>query len=194
MASSSSPPPPTRAQSKYFPIKPTPMLPKGTFAGKVAMITGGGTGMSHISPRLFLKASPHKGLGKGMALMLSSLGASVAIIGRWEVIRSVSVFGLWNLDFCSRRSNVLQQTADELFKSTGNKVLPLSCDVRDPEAVRATVDTIEAQIGLPTVIINNVAGNFDRKSFIKCLEDYYRHCAERLGQRHSGNGKAPYQG
>lgn len=57
----------TKAQAKYFPVKKTPMLPKGTFAGKTALITGGGTG-----------------LGKGMALMLSTLGASVAILGRYD--------------------------------------------------------------------------------------------------------------
>lgn len=55
---------------------------------------------------------------------------------------------------------MLEQTAGELNKATGNKVLPVSCDVRDPDAVRATVDTIEAQLGLPTVIVNNAAGNF----------------------------------
>lgn len=58
---------PSRPQSKFFPALKTPMLPKGSFVGKVAMITGGGTG-----------------LGKGMALMLSSLGASVAILGRYK--------------------------------------------------------------------------------------------------------------
>ena len=41
------------------------MLPKGTFDGKVAFITGGGTG-----------------LGRGMATNLSTLGATVAITGR----------------------------------------------------------------------------------------------------------------
>ena len=41
------------------------MLGKGTFEGKVAFVTGGGTG-----------------LGKGMATMLSELGASVAIASR----------------------------------------------------------------------------------------------------------------
>lgn len=55
----------TNPQAKYFPIKKTPMLPKGTFSGKTALITGGGTG-----------------LGKGMASMLGTLGASVAILGR----------------------------------------------------------------------------------------------------------------
>jgi len=41
------------------------MLPPGTFAGKVAFITGGGTG-----------------LGKGIAQVLSSLGARVIIASR----------------------------------------------------------------------------------------------------------------
>ena len=48
-----------------FPALKTPMLPKGTFDGQVAFITGGGTG-----------------LGRGMATNLSTLGATVAITGR----------------------------------------------------------------------------------------------------------------
>jgi 2,4-dienoyl-CoA reductase len=52
-------------QAAHYPIKKTPMLPPGTFDGKVAFITGGGTG-----------------LGKGMATTLSHLGATVAITGR----------------------------------------------------------------------------------------------------------------
>ncbi len=55
----------TKPQAKYFPVKKNPMLPAGTFTGRTALITGGGTG-----------------LGKAMALMLGTLGASVAILGR----------------------------------------------------------------------------------------------------------------
>lgn len=52
-------------QAHYFPSVKSAMLPKDTFKGKTAFITGGGTG-----------------LGKGMAAMLSSLGANVVIAAR----------------------------------------------------------------------------------------------------------------
>lgn len=56
-------------QAKHFPVVKTPMLPKDTFKGKTAFITGGGTG-----------------LGKGMATMLSALGANVVIAARCAFI------------------------------------------------------------------------------------------------------------
>lgn len=61
------------------------MLPPGTFKGKVALVTGGGTG-----------------LGKGMAQTLSQLGATVCI--------------------SSRKADVINATAEELTKATGNQV------------------------------------------------------------------------
>ncbi|CAL8089021.1 unnamed protein product [Orchesella dallaii] len=113
----------TKPQARYFPVMKQPMLPKGTFSGKTALITGGGTG-----------------LGKGMALMLGSLGASVAILGR--------------------RQHVLENAAKELESQTGSKILPCSADIRDPEAVKMAIDKVESELGLPTIIVNNAAGNF----------------------------------
>lgn len=106
-----------------FPAVTTPMLPPNTFKGKVALVTGGGTG-----------------LGKGMATMLSRLGATVAI--------------------AARRLPVLEATASEITKETGHKVLPLQMDVRDPDAVKKAVDSLVAECGLPSIVINNAAGNF----------------------------------
>ena len=40
------------------------------------------------------------------------------------------------------------------------KVLAVQGDVRDPEGVKSALDTVEAELGLPNVIINNAAGNF----------------------------------
>ena len=55
--------------AKFFKAVKTPMLPPNTFKGKVAYITGGGTG-----------------LGKNMAQTLSSLGAKVFITSRREEV------------------------------------------------------------------------------------------------------------
>lgn len=51
--------------AKYFPPAKSCMLPPETFSGKVAFITGGGTG-----------------LGRGIARLLSALGARVIIASR----------------------------------------------------------------------------------------------------------------
>ncbi|XP_042878980.1 2,4-dienoyl-CoA reductase [(3E)-enoyl-CoA-producing], mitochondrial-like isoform X2 [Penaeus japonicus] len=110
-------------QAKHFPVVKTPMLPKDTFKGKTAFITGGGTG-----------------LGKGMATMLSSLGANVVI--------------------AARRLPLLEATAGEITNQTGNPVLPVQMDVRNPDAVKAAFDACEAKFGLPSIVINNAAGNF----------------------------------
>ncbi|XP_062847362.1 2,4-dienoyl-CoA reductase, mitochondrial isoform X2 [Trichomycterus rosablanca] len=80
------------------------------------------------------------GLGKGMTTALSALGAKCAI--------------------ASRKLDVLKQTAEEISKQTGNEVYALQCDVRDPASVKAAVDQLVSDVGLPDVVINNAAGNF----------------------------------
>ncbi|KAK2192815.1 hypothetical protein NP493_22g04012 [Ridgeia piscesae] len=52
-------------QADYFPPVKTPMLPADTFKGKVALVTGGGTGV-----------------GRSITMMLSQLGAEVTILSR----------------------------------------------------------------------------------------------------------------
>lgn len=80
------------------------------------------------------------GLGKGMAHKFSELGANVVI--------------------AARRLPVLQQTASEITSSTGNRVVPFQCDIRDPEAIKSAVDACVTEFGLPNVVVHNAAGNF----------------------------------
>ncbi|CAL1583988.1 unnamed protein product [Knipowitschia caucasica] len=80
------------------------------------------------------------GLGRAMTHGLSELGATCVI--------------------ASRKLDVLQKTAEEITAQTGNKVFPLQCDVRDPQAVTQCLDQMEKLTGLPQVVINNAAGNF----------------------------------
>lgn len=70
-------------QAKFFPVMSSPMLPKESFKGKTAFITGGGTG-----------------LGKGMTTMLSQLGAQVVITSRYNCVF---------LDFVSNQIAVKEQ-------------------------------------------------------------------------------------
>jgi NAD(P)-dependent dehydrogenase (short-subunit alcohol dehydrogenase family) len=80
------------------------------------------------------------GLGKVMAEGLLMLGAEVYI--------------------CGRRGGVLEEAAKELMDAHGGKVVPLACDIRVPEAIHEMVDTVWADGGALTGLINNAAGNF----------------------------------
>jgi NAD(P)-dependent dehydrogenase (short-subunit alcohol dehydrogenase family) len=80
------------------------------------------------------------GLGKAMAEALLMLGAEVYI--------------------CGRRGGVLEATATELTARHGNKIVPIACDIRVPEAIHEMCDQIWADGGALTGLINNAAGNF----------------------------------
>jgi NAD(P)-dependent dehydrogenase (short-subunit alcohol dehydrogenase family) len=80
------------------------------------------------------------GLGKVMAEGLVMLGAEVYI--------------------CGRRGGVLEEAAKELMDAHGGKVVPVACDIRVPEAIHEMMDTVWADGGALTGLINNAAGNF----------------------------------
>ncbi len=83
------------------------------------------------------------GLGKVMAEACLMLGAEVYI--------------------CGRRGNILEDTAKELMAAhpdSPGKVVGIACDIRVPEAIRDMVDTIWADGGALTGLVNNAAGNF----------------------------------
>ena len=80
------------------------------------------------------------GLGRVMAEACLLLGAEVWI--------------------CGRRAAVLEQTAAELSGAHGGRVLPVACDIRQPEAIDAMVERIWTESGPLTGLVNNAAGNF----------------------------------
>src|SRR5271163_1419371 len=102
------------------------MFQKDLLQNKRILITGGGTG-----------------LGKATAQRFLELGAEVYI--------------------CGRRQDVLAATENELHARTGGsssnnakKIHSLPCDVRDPAAVEAMIETIWAN-GPLDVLMNNAA-------------------------------------
>ncbi len=79
------------------------------------------------------------GLGKSMARRFMELGAELVI--------------------CGRREAVLEETAKELSKATGGRIGWRPLDIRDAEAVEATVAEVWDE-GPLDALVNNAAGNF----------------------------------
>ncbi len=81
------------------------------------------------------------GLGKAIASEFARLGAAIVIASRKEE----------HLD-----------AGRAAMAELGAQVLPVSCDIRDPDQIAAAVDTAVAAegFGLPSVLINNAAANF----------------------------------
>jgi len=85
------------------------------------------------------------GLGKVMAEACLILGAEVYI--------------------CGRRGGVVEATAKELTEAhaaekSAGKCVGLACDIRVPEAIGDMIDSIWADGGALTGLVNNAAGNF----------------------------------
>lgn len=80
------------------------------------------------------------GLGKSMATYFLKLGANIVI--------------------CSRRLEVLQNTAKELEEATGGKILAVECDVRKPEQIENVIAQAIETFGQVDGLVNNSAGNF----------------------------------
>tara|TARA_B100001173_G_scaffold86060_1_gene73775 strand:+ start:505 stop:1371 length:867 start_codon:yes stop_codon:yes gene_type:complete len=80
------------------------------------------------------------GLGKSMSEYLLTLGANIIIT--------------------SRREDLLKKVADEMMKEFGGKVLPISCDVRDPDLVSKVIDESYSKFKRVDCLLNNAAGNF----------------------------------
>jgi NAD(P)-dependent dehydrogenase (short-subunit alcohol dehydrogenase family) len=93
-----------------------------------------------LKEKVVLVTGGGTGLGRSMSTRFLELGAKVAIAGR--------------------RREVLEQAAKEMGEQTGGEVLPVPCDVRDPEAVKAMIDAVEGHFGRVDVLLNNAAGNF----------------------------------
>ncbi|HEV7350057.1 SDR family oxidoreductase [Telluribacter sp.] len=80
------------------------------------------------------------GLGKSMARYFLELGANVVI--------------------CSRRMQVLEEAARELETATQGKVLPVECDVRNPQQIEQVIEKAIERFGQVDGLVNNSAGNF----------------------------------
>jgi NAD(P)-dependent dehydrogenase (short-subunit alcohol dehydrogenase family) len=93
-----------------------------------------------LKGRRILVTGGGTGLGKAMSSRFLKLGAEVHI--------------------CGRRKMVCDETAAELMKAHGGKVVSHGLDIRDAAAVDHMIEEIFTTAGPLTDLINNAAGNF----------------------------------
>jgi NAD(P)-dependent dehydrogenase (short-subunit alcohol dehydrogenase family) len=79
------------------------------------------------------------GLGRAMALRFASLGAAVGVSGR--------------------RREPLEETVAAI-RAAGGKADLATGDVREPDAVDATLEQLSERLGEIDILVNNAAGNF----------------------------------
>lgn len=80
--------------------------------------------------------------------------------GLGKVIAEACVMFGATVYICGRRGALLQQTADELMERHGGRIVPIACDIREPQSIQAMLDSIWADGGAITGLVNNAAGNF----------------------------------
>lgn len=80
------------------------------------------------------------GIGRATALALARTGADVVV--------------------CGRREQPLRETAAEIERA-GGRCLPLTADIREPEAVERMVESTIEGFGAIDVLVNNAGGQFE---------------------------------
>jgi len=95
-----------------------------------------------LDGRSALITGASRGIGKAVARALASEGMSVALLARTE--------------------RDLERAASEIRDGTGARVLALSADIRDSDAVRSAVDEAAAALGTIHVLVNNAGGPIKR--------------------------------
>ncbi|HEY3504195.1 MAG TPA: SDR family oxidoreductase [Actinocatenispora sp.] len=123
--------------------------------------------------RVALVAGATRGAGRGIAVELGALGATVYVTGR-----STSA-GRSDID----RPETIDETA-ALVDAAGGHGVPVRVDHADPDQVRALVDRIDAERGRLDVLVNDVWGG---DHLIDWDQPVWRHpLADGLRQLHNG--------
>ena len=95
------------------------------------------------------------GLMKGQRILITGGGTGLGkVMAEGCLILGAEVY------ICGRRGAVIEAAAKELTDAHGGKCVGIACDIRVPEAISDMIDTIWADGGALTGLVNNAAGNF----------------------------------
>lgn len=117
------------------------------------------------------------GLGRAIAIEFARLGSAVAILSRAEEHRRAGA---------------------EAVEAAGGRAFETACDIRKPDSVTEALDRVEAELGLPGVLVNNAAGNFPVpaedlspngwRAVVDIVLSGTFHCSREFGRRHIAAG------
>jgi 2-hydroxycyclohexanecarboxyl-CoA dehydrogenase len=96
--------------------------------------------MDRLRGHVAIVTGAGQGIGRGIAILLARQGAAVALASRTF----------------SRIEDVARQISSE-----GGTALPIACDVCDLAQLQAVVDRTVAELGPPTILVNNAQGGVD---------------------------------
>ena len=95
-----------------------------------------------LKGRVALVTGASKGIGKAIAKGLAQEGVNLVLLARTK--------------------ETLEQSADEIRKATGVKVLTVIADVRDMDAVKKAADAAKAEFGTVHIVVNNAGSGIRR--------------------------------
>ncbi|MBV8481740.1 MAG: SDR family oxidoreductase [Verrucomicrobia bacterium] len=106
----------------------------------------------HLTDKVALVTGASRGIGRATARLLNEEGCRLAIVGR--------------------RKDLLEETADELAKSTGRRPLTLAEDITDRDGPRRINAGVLETFGRLDILINNAGGSRPIKSGFGTPEEW----------------------
>jgi 3-oxoacyl-[acyl-carrier protein] reductase len=105
-----------------------------------------------LTDKVALVTGASRGIGRATARLLNEEGSHLAIVGR--------------------RKHFLEETADELAKSTGRRPLILADDITDRDAPRRIKAAVLERFGRLDILINNAGGSRPIKAGLGTPEEW----------------------